>query len=266
MTETRRVPGPSSPLSGNEGRLIAVIVVAVLVAIVKPWDVATAPAAQASRPTSTISVTAAPTPTEEPVAFDFRSFQGFEPPPAWELWPAGNLVSSGFAMRIDTEPAEPGPSGHPAASPSPGAPGSPPPGSSPAPPTPRIAPSSWPQRMVITSGSRLYLLGLNRPLETTVRIVDLVRYGDDGSTTPMSVVLLPSPWPDHFTILAMGSGDGTDRQIAWPPGRYRLDTVIDPGGIERSIEILIDAPTEASPAPSPVPGPTGPASPGAQGG
>ena len=32
-----RVPGPSSPLEGRSAKVIAVIVIGVLVAIVKPW-------------------------------------------------------------------------------------------------------------------------------------------------------------------------------------------------------------------------------------
>ena len=35
--------------------------------------------------------------------FDFLSFGTNEPPPGWEIWPAGNLASFHFAMRIDLE-------------------------------------------------------------------------------------------------------------------------------------------------------------------
>ena len=37
-------------------------------------------------------------------AFDFGVFEGYEPQPAWEIWPAGYAVSFGFAMRIDPDP------------------------------------------------------------------------------------------------------------------------------------------------------------------
>jgi hypothetical protein len=67
-------------------------------------------------------------------------------------------------------------------------------------------------------------------------------------------VELLSPWPDHFTVIALAEGEGTDRAESWPAGHYRLSMRIEPGVIERSIDIIV-APTEAeaSTAPSPIP-------------
>ena len=71
-----------------------------LIAIVKPWGSPAAPAAVVPPPPPP---TASPTarPSSGPDVFDFLTFGTNEPPPGWEIWPAGNLSSFHFAMRID---------------------------------------------------------------------------------------------------------------------------------------------------------------------
>jgi hypothetical protein len=67
------------------------------------------------------------------------------------------------------------------------------------------------------------------------------------------VVLAPTPWPDHFTIVGISGAKGSPILGPWPPGRYRLDVLIQPGAITRSIGVVIEgAPLETAPgAPAP---------------
>ena len=112
MTDLRKVSGPSSRLDRHAGRIVAVIVTAVLLAILKPWGSGIGPTALAPPVASpTASPTAAP--SAGPYLFDFLAFGTNEPPPGWEIWPAGNLASFQFAMRVDlTATASTGPGAH----------------------------------------------------------------------------------------------------------------------------------------------------------
>jgi hypothetical protein len=97
MSDLTKVSGPSSPLQGNSARLLAVILVGVLVAVIKPWgSSAPGPAADASSAVPSASTAASPTVVRianyEPGVFGIH-----EPAPDWELWPAGYVVSFGFA-------------------------------------------------------------------------------------------------------------------------------------------------------------------------
>src|SRR5688572_4199876 len=124
MSDMIRVPGPSSPLEGRSAKVIAVIVIGVLVAIVKPWGTITpGPAAPRASPTASLPL-ASPRSSSAIPNYNPEVFGLYEPTPNWELWPAGYLVSFGFATRIDSGSA---------ASPQPVAPSS---SKSPAPPEP----------------------------------------------------------------------------------------------------------------------------------
>ena len=253
MTELRKVSGPSSPLGRHVGRLIAVVVIAVLIAIVKPWGAATRPPpVAAASPTPT----ALPTPpaTARPRLYDFLSFGTNQPPPQWEMWPAGNLASFSFAMRIDLEPpAAPIPEASGSANPTPAT--TPIPVGSPVGATSAgTVPETWPT-IRIPVGSNLDLIGINSPLGFTVHIVSMRRIGADGSVTPVRAILGSSPWPEHFTIIGYGPEDGLDAIQPWPAGTYRLELDIDPGAVTRTIEIVIDgaaAGPSADPSATPV--------------
>jgi hypothetical protein len=209
-----------------------VILIAVILAILKPWSEPTPEgAAIASTP---------PTPSAEPSSdaianYNPDVFGVYEPAPDWELWPAGYLVSFGFAMRVEggmesppPAAAQPGPSASPTAR------------SSARPtPVPRGADEPrWPSTITITASSHLALVGINTPLGYRVAAT-LVRLEPDGTTTPYGVLRLPSPWPTHFTVIAMDDGSATTPRESWPTGRYRLHLRIDPGPIVRDIEIVI---------------------------
>jgi hypothetical protein len=233
MTELRKVSGPGSGFDRHVGRIIAVVVGAILIAIVKPWGSPAAPAAVVPPPPPP---TASPTarPSSGPDVFDYLTFGTNEPPPGWEIWPAGNLASFHFAMRVDLsapgdESATPVPIATPTGSPGLGA-----------------VPSSWPT-IRIPVGSFLDLIGLNSPIGYTVPSVTLRRL-DVVTSVPTLAVIGRSPWPDHFTIVGFAAAGGGGSMQAWPAGHYRLDVVIEPGHLTRTVEVVIDA---AAPSPSP---------------
>ena len=253
MSDLARVPGPTSPLQGASAKLIVLVVVGVLVAIVKPWagsgiDLAARPTA--TNPSASIAARAS---IPAIVNYNPDVFGLYEPGPAWELWPAGLLVSFGFAMRIDGEAAQPlDPSGarsmRPSAQPS----GSP----SVLPDTDGAAARpAWPSVVSITPSSHLTVIGINMPLGFDVDAT-LWRFGPDGSTARRAIIELPSPWPTHFTVIGMDDGTGLTPRDRWPPGRYRLDLHFEPGDISREVVIAIGdlSAGGSTPAPSGSPG------------
>ncbi|HEV8403928.1 MAG TPA: hypothetical protein VGQ31_12940 [Candidatus Limnocylindrales bacterium] len=242
MTELRKVTGPSSPFGRHIGRLIALVVVAVVVAIVKPWGASVRPAPAPVAAASPIaSPVATPPATARPRLYDFLSFGTNQPPPRWEMWPAGNLASFTFAMRIDLErPAVPDPGS--SANPTPATTAIPvasPAGGH----ADRTVPAVWPT-IRIPLASDLDLLGINSPLGFTVRVESLRLIGDDGRATTVHAVIGTSPWPDHFTIIGYGPEGGPDAMQPWPPGTYQLELGIDPGAVTRTVEIVIDGPAD----------------------
>ncbi|OGO58379.1 MAG: hypothetical protein A2Z32_09215 [Chloroflexi bacterium RBG_16_69_14] len=89
-------------------------------------------------------------------------------------------------------------------------------------------------------GNHLLLIGVNTPEGYSVATIYLTRQLADGRTADVPVVRLPSPWSSHFTVIGVDGGYGVSRTALWLPGRYRLDLLIDPGRIERSIEIRVE--------------------------
>jgi hypothetical protein len=248
VTELQRVTGPSSPIHRRIGRLIAILVVGLVIAILKPWGSSPGPSA-VILPSAPPPATATPRPSPSNTAYDFLQFGTNEPPPGWELWPAGSLASFSYAMRIDMAVRLPAPEATPGPS---GAPTPPPP-----PPTPLGTPSAagvpagWPA-IRIPRGSLLDLVGINRPLGYGLRVDSLTRIEEDGTMTPVRDLLAVSPWPSHFTTVGFAAGQTGDAMAAWPAGHYRLDLSIEPGVVHRSIDIVVEG---GGPAPSSSPGP-----------
>ena len=246
MSDLIRVPGPSSPLEGRSAKVIAVIVIGVLVAIVKPWGTITpGPAAPRASPTASLALASPPSSPAIP-NYNPEVFGLYEPTPNWELWPAGYLVSFGFATRIESgtaaspQPVAPSSSVSPAPPEPSGSAGSPnPPGGS---GDPQATQPVWPSTIRFSSGSHLSLLGINTPLGYAVTEVTLTRDDPSGLETDVATVLPPSPWPAHFTVVAIDAGNGRDPEESWPPGTYVFRLQFEPGAISRHIEIVIDAP------------------------
>lgn len=257
MIELRRVTGPRSPFEGKAGRLIAVVAVAILVAIIKPWGSSPVAVSPSASPSQT-STSPRPAATADRI-FDYHAFGPIEPRARWEIWPAGQLISFSFAMRVEGDPL---PSAAPAAAATP-APTQTRPGGSAAPTASGSAPplewpgttgpsaAAWPSEIRVPGASVLYVLGLSRPVGYDVQIVRLTRFDPDGSKHPVHVVLGPSPWPDHFTIVGVGPDDDSYAMVPWPAGHYVLDVRIYPEVGTRSIEIFIDPVTDPVPTIAP---------------
>lgn len=217
------------------GRLVAVVVVVLVIAVAKPWGTGGSP-----RPAAVPTPLLTPRPSAVPLKFDFLTFGTNEPPPGWEIWPAGNLASFYFAMRIDmTTPTD-----HPSKSTPPTPP--PVPGANDA-----DVPAVWPT-IRIPFGSTLDLIAINHPIGYSVAIVSLKALDGDPR---VHAAPGDSPWPGHFSTIGVIGSDGSGRMIPWPPGRYRLDVRIEPGSQRRSIEVDIERSRDGSRA-STSPGPS----------
>jgi hypothetical protein len=249
MSDMIRVPGPSSPLEGRSAKIIAVIVIGVLVAIIKPWG--TSAPDSAARPSPVLpSPSRTPAPSFPAVAnYDPEVFGIYEPEARWELWPAGYLVSFGYAIRIDSvttgTSAGIGPSlAPPSAS-------VPPP--TPVPSKPPDGGPIWPSIITVSSGSHITLLAVNTPRSYSIESIRVARIDAAAHQSEVAIVRPPSPWPDHFTIIGIDQGNGRDARADWPPGHYRVEMRFSPGPIERSVDILIDEPDGDGPAASGAP-------------
>ncbi len=243
MTELRKVTGPPSPVERHAGRIVAVVVIALLIAIVKPWG----GPADHQLPVGVASATPTPVPTARPTPrprlYDFLSFGTNQPPPGWEMWPAGNLASFSFAMRVDLRPPDAAASG-PASSPGASSSATQIPVASAADGLGTV-PAIWPT-IRIPLGSNLDLIGLNYPRGFSVRVVSLHQVDAPDGTAAVRAIIGSSPWPDHFTIVGFAPSNGPDAMQPWPPGTYRLDLTFDPGAISRSVEVVIEGPGPSS--------------------
>jgi hypothetical protein len=253
MSDIVRVPGPSSPLEGRSAKVIAVIVIGLLIAIIKPWGSTSAPLARATAAPTTVAVTprpGSPTPSDPFANYDHELFGIYEPEPRWELWPAGYLVSFGYAIRIGSTGAEISPPpGPPAASASPTRPVA----SAVRSATPGTEEPNWPATITITEGNHLALIGVNTPLGYRISSVAIVRLTADGLEQPLDVVTVESQWPNHFTVLGLSNGSAREAIENWPAGQYRLDLAFEPGAIGRSIIIVVSDPSPAEDEPSSAP-------------
>ena len=142
MDDLTPVKGPPTPFEGRSAKVLGLVLIALLVAIIKPWgsgsEAVAPPPVAASAPASPaapVAAAASPTPFDPWANYDHEIFGIYEPEPRWELWPAGYLVSFGYAFRIESGSARqtpggvaspaPGPSEGPTASTLPGASGRP---------------------------------------------------------------------------------------------------------------------------------------------
>lgn len=248
MNDLKPVQRPSFFMDGRGGRVVALIALAMIIAFLKPWGSSVAappPPSVASVPSPSPLPSPSPSPDLRDAfsrQYDPLIFGDHELRPGWGLWPAGYMVSFGFAMHIEPSTAPsggPAPSGDPAPapvrSPEPGAP-------------------TWPTAIEIPYGNHLLLIGVNTPEGYTVAEVHLTRYLNDGATEDVPIVRPPSPWPSHFTVIGVDGGYGVARTALWTAGRYRLDVVIGPGTVVHAIEVLVDGATDLDPSPPPATG------------
>jgi len=241
MSDLKPVSKPNFLLEGRGAQIVIVILLAVIVALIKPWG-SGSDLSSAGLPTATpvSSPTSTPIPTRDigdgvSRPYDPLIFGDKEMPAAWGVWPAGYLVTFGFAMRADPTAR---PSGDPTAD---------------GQPVPSLQPDvpAWPAGIDLPVGNHLLLIGINTPLDYHVRSVSLTRLGPDAAGSNVPLIRPTSPWPLHFTVIGVDGGLGADRPAFWLPGRYRLDLVIDPGPIERSIDVTVASGPVTAPGSSP---------------
>jgi hypothetical protein len=218
--------------------LVVVVGIALLVAIIKPWGPETGAPMSSPYASSKVSASAS-----DGRGFELRTemFGPFEPTPEWSIWPAGYFVSVMYVARAprNVVVASPVPSDKgPNARPSPSVPA----------PSPSSPPGAdWPATIDVGVDDHLLWIGINTPRGWTLDRALLRRIGADGASTAVEIRRIPSPWPDHFTALALAA-PGSERDLAvWPAGVYNLELAVSPGDIRRTLEIRIQ--TAPDPAP-----------------
>lgn len=251
MHEPHPVRPPPSHLDGHLGAIGVLVVIAIAVAILKPWgsNLGTSVSGQAPSPPPSAAPPPSPSPSPKAaigfngLAYDPSIFGNREPEAIWGIWPAGFLTTFGFVIQVPTaaSPSTSRPSSEPVATPA--APSDSP---SPAPVRSGSGVNSgpvWPARLEMPEGDHLLLIGINTPRGYRIASAHLARYLTDGSLLAVVTEPLRSPWPAHFAVIGVPTASGDGLLDVWPPGRYRLDLTFDPGGIQSSIEILIAGPS-----------------------
>jgi hypothetical protein len=226
MAELQPVPNKPSPVAGREGAVAVLLGIALLAVIAKPWGATTDRAQATASPFP--SHTAEPsTAVSKDSDLQVALFGPFEPTPEWSIWPAGYFVSVMYVARAPGNEAKP--SLAPAASALPGA--------------------DWPARIEVGEQDHLLWLGIDTPRGFKLEMATLRRANADGTGTNVDTRLIPSPWPSHFSVVALPRGTTDTALTVWPAGDYRLQLVVSPGDIRRTIEI--DIHTIPDPVPSP---------------
>jgi hypothetical protein len=227
MAELQPVPNKPSPVAGREGAVALLLAIALLAVIIKPWGSTTDRAEATASPFP--SHTAAPsTAVGGDSGLQVALFGPFEPTPEWSIWPAGYFVSVMYVARAPR--TEPRPSLAPPATSPPGA--------------------DWPARIEVGEQDHLLWLGIDTPRGFKLETATLRRANADGTGTIVDTRLIPSPWPSHFSVVALRRGTTDTALTVWPAGDYRLQLVVSPGDVRRTIEISI----RTIPAPEPAHG------------
>jgi hypothetical protein len=229
MAPLQPVPKVPSPVAGREGAVAVLLGIALLLAIVKPWGspanlvgptpfASPAPGAEASTSVGNDS------------GLEVDLFGPFEPTPEWSIWPAGYFVSVMYVARA------PGYDVRPSPAPSAGSPAPPAASAATAPPAPG---SEWPSRIDVPPQDHLLWLGIDTPRGWSLDSAVLRRVNGDGSDTVVPTRLIPSPWPSHFSVVALAGGTADSNLAVWPAGDYELELAVSPGDVRRTIEVRI---------------------------
>jgi hypothetical protein len=244
LSDLEPVRSPPSPFRGISGLLGALVLLGVVAAILKPWGAGLRTGAGSNGIASpTLVASPSPSPGRDRIgfndlAYDPSIFGSHEPAAHWELWPASYLVTFGFVIQLPGAP-EPTPTTtfEPNGSPGPAASPTSPTASDPAP----IVGPLWPTRFDVPEGNHLFLIGVDMPLGYVLASATLTRATAAGpEALPLS--RFESPWPAHFAVVGIAA-EGTAGHLAvWPPGDYRLALTFSPGGVSRTIELVIPVP------------------------
>jgi hypothetical protein len=218
MAELQPVPRARSPFHGREGSVAIVLGIALLVAIVKPWGSGEPEPSPYRMPTPSPPASEASGGLVTTLHTDL--FGPFEPTPEWSIWPAGYFVSVMYVARAPRSAgASPSPGSGPSASPLPGA--------------------EWPATIDVGAEDHLLWLGIDTPRGWTLESAVLHRIDPDGTDTVVATRMIPSPWPDHFSVLALGSSGAETSLAVWPAGDYRLALSVSPGDVRRTLQVRI---------------------------
>jgi hypothetical protein len=240
MAQLQPVPRASSPFGGREGPVAIVLGIALLVAIVKPWG--------SGEPEPTPFRVPSPSPIAAgasggaDAALRVDLFGPFEPAPEWSIWPAGYLTSIMYVTRAaqsEVLPSAP-PSGDDAtASPS---------SSAEAPPSASPQPAAgWPATIDVGPGDHLLWLGIDTPRGWSVDSAVLRRLEIGRPDTEVPTRMLASPWPSHFSVLALAPDEGATKLEVWPAGDYSLELRVSPGDLRRILKIRIRTTSDPRP-------------------
>lgn len=232
MASLTRVPGPRSPFEGRSGRVIAIVVLGILVAIAKPWNPPSVATFSASPgPSASGAAAASIAPDVATRTYDAASFGPRPPDPAWEIWAADQITRVRFVGPADGFNSGTVPPSEPAGNVVHGGP-------------------------VIELGSadEITALGINRPAEMDLAAVRLWRFRDGGQPQRVPLHELSPPWPSRtfrvFVLRDPRLAAGT--VLGWRPGLYRLDLLIDPADRIRSLMLVVRDGAEPSYAEGPV--------------
>ena len=230
MDDLTPVKGPPTPFEGRSAKVLAVVLVALLVAIIKPWGDGSATVAPPVVGSASASANDGPgrgggesdplRPVGELRSRDLRDLRTRA-----SLGTLAGRLSRLVRLRLPHRE-------HGCRDPEPGRPAAPPPGASGAPPQPsptRVPPAPsgtagaptdggpvWPATIRITDGNHLSLVGVNTPLGYRVTGIGIFRT-TDGADEALDVITPASDWPSHFTSSPSPTRPGAKRSSAGRP-------------------------------------------------
>jgi len=242
MAQLQPVPRAPSPFGGREGPLAVLVGMALLVAIVKPWGSGSEGAVRTPFGSPTQVPSKAQASDSQAPELRAELFGPFEPNQEWSIWPAGYLTSVLYVeraprtvVRASDGPSIVGPKGSASASTRPAPSASSPPG------------AEWPATIEVGPGDHLLWLGINTPRGWSLDRAVLRRTGTYGGSHVVPTRRVPTPWPDHFTAIALTSAGVEGGLAVWPAGVYSLELRVSPGSIRRILEIRIETLPDPSP-------------------
>ncbi|HET9455916.1 MAG TPA: hypothetical protein VFO78_01135 [Candidatus Limnocylindrales bacterium] len=219
MASLARVPGPPSPFEGRSGRVIAIVVLGIGLAIAKPWNPpsTTVPSGSAG-PSASHRVAASTGPDSVIRTYDGASFGPEPPAPAWEIWAADRVTRVRFVGPPDGFVSSTAPPSEPAGTAVEGGP-------------------------VIDLGpaDAITALGINRPADVDLAAIRLWRFRDGHEPERIPLHERPPPWPSStFRVFVLRDARlAANTVLGWQPGLYRLDLLIDPVDRIRSLLLIV---------------------------
>ncbi len=226
MAELSRVPAPRSPFEGRSGKIVALVVAAIAIAIAKPWN---GPSSAVPLPSPAALAAAPSVPPSATQPYDPGVFGPVAPDPAWQVWPASASVEGPTDFAAPSEPF---------VAPSPGSPSSV--GSFGA---QEASPTIGGPVIELGSSDDLTAIGINHPADADLVAVRVWRFRDGGEPERVPLIEQPAPWPrSSMRVFAIRDARQPRGQVLrWRPGLYRLDLLVDPADRIRSLILNVRA-------------------------